>query len=295
MKPKSWIAIVILVIFIVILIPTIMYNNMKTIPSRESGVFIDRVSAENNVSVEYCSFKSYSGSEVRPDQDTYYNVVLKFRNYRPPVYAEIIFPFNITIVDKSVYEQKSTTYDLNVYVHSNANATENISATEKTYYYPSEVVDGNKLRISYLDQNITYAMQVGVSANILKSESQDKSALKIFSINSNPLPFEMNGNLKSQGNVIVYTLRVLRNKYQIDLPESNFAPTITNDNSGDFNYEQIMWDSRNVPGEGDLYVIDVDKQDIKNKINFYGVLIIGTLLGILLTIGIELLIERKDS
>ena len=289
-----------LIIISMIINPTIKYE------TKESGIFIDPQSAKDNVSIIGCNFESLGFStsdpleEVNPDQESHYVVGVQFKNYRPPVGVEIIFPFNLSVdyfcedMATLTLEQTDKSRLVKVEIDVTNRTISNVSTSIETFCYPARVVDGNKLQIIYNSEEIT-PYQVHVSANLYKTVSSGKSVLKIFQINENPISFEVQDNVTYQNNNITYKLRLRRDKYQIDQSMSNFVPQISNDFTGNYRYEMLAWNSRNMPGEGVLYLIDNEKVNSTNTINSIILLIAGALIGCLTTLIIELITEKKSS
>jgi hypothetical protein len=210
-KIKIFLLIIMIFTIIYLLILLISYNIPNKVDSKLSGIFIDRDSAMRGVSVDRIHLDSID--EVNPNSNSTYWFGCTFNNYTPPIYLEVYFPFDIEITSYGACRRAINIDD----------GTTTSLGDEKCYSFDARVVDGHILQIIYTDTE-TYYEQLKLSANIFTSETPDRYVFKSFQIKENPLPFTKSGKLIFQNNNIDYSVKIKRNKYHVDLSESNFIP-----------------------------------------------------------------------
>ncbi len=266
--------IILILIIIYLFILLIPYNSPNNVNSKLTGIFIDSDSSKRGVSINKIVIDSYD--EAKPDSNSSYLFGASFNNYSPPVYMEVYLPYDIEITQ---YVNKINLGYMEKGLHE---IDLNSIPLNETQIYPlnARVVDGNILQIVFNDTEAPYFYyQFILSANIFKSETPDRYVFKSFKIEDNPIPFMKSGKFIFQNNNIQYSLKIERNKYRVDLSESNFIPEIRNEITGDFNYERINWYSQNTPVESILYISDIEKTGFKQQLNLFGVLFLGIFLG----------------
>jgi len=243
------------------------YNNIpRSSTSEVSGIFIDSKSAEDGVTLNYCFLDSMD--EINQDRPSEFVLGCNFSNYRPPVYVEIYFPFEFEI---SSFGRNRALLNVETGEYSNISS----------YSYDAKVIDGKKLQIVYNDSEVPDE-QIKITSKIFESELPSKQVLKIFQINENPLPYSSSGKYRFQNNNIIYSLRIPRNTYNIG-DDSNFIPTVRNEITGNYDYQRLILNPIEMPGEAILYLEDIEKTNLKNLINSISTLFAGVILGLILS------------
>lgn len=249
----------------------ITYNVGRIIDSKVSGILIDYESTSRGTSIDNCHLSSID--EVNPTIKSTYWFGCQFNNYSSPVLVKVIFPFDIEIVSYgSCHAAVRRTSEGGV---SAGNA--------ECYSFDATVIDGHTLQVLYTKSEVPF-VQLQISANVFSIEIPDRYVFKSFQIKENPLPFLESGKFVFQNNNINYSLKIRRNEFQVLSSDSNFSPTIQNalTDTDFFRYERLSWDSEKMPGEGILYISDVEQARNKTRVNLFGTLVLGILLGILI-------------
>lgn len=251
----------------------VTYNYPNKVDSKISGILIDYKSYSRGTSIDKCHLDSID--EFNPASKSTYWFGCKLNNYSNPVFIEVYFPFDIEIIS---YGSCSRPIQISPEISPERVAS---FGEEKCYSFDARVIDGHRLQLIYNDSEVPYE-QLKISANIFSIETPDRYVFKSFQIKENPLPFLKSGKLVFQNNNIDYSIKIKRDKFQILSSDSNFAPNIQNEITGDFKYQRIFWDSGKMPGEGILYISDVEQARFKTLINLFGTLFLGIFLGILI-------------
>lgn len=260
------------------LIFLVKYTYPKKTYSNLSGIFIDDSSYRRGVNVVTCDVVSIG--QTSPGQYSDYWFGCNIAHYSPPLTLRLYFPFDVrNIVSEGVCSEY---YNGIVLMYSYLGSEDIKINNVNCYHLNSSLINNNILEINFSSNDTPPLLtQIKISANLFQKETEDKYVFRAFQINSNPLPFIHNG-FSYSNNEINYSIKIKRDEYKILSSESNFIPAYQNEITSDYNYERIVWSSRNMPTESYLYISDLNKEREKGMATIVFSNLFFLLIGILI-------------